>query len=105
MFFFIAVASDFAGYMSSLPPAVHPHLEHQLDRDSGGVDRDLSEIAHHMLDWEVQLSTHLKLTEVDISDVKEKHSKEPELQRCEIKLPLVFFGVELSSPLFAGVRH
>lgn len=76
-----AVASDFAGYVSSLPPAVRPLLENELDRDSGGVDKDLSEIAHHMLDWEVKLSTHLKLTEVDISDVKEEHAREPELQR------------------------
>ncbi len=62
---------------------MRPHLEYQLDRDSEGVDRDLSEIAHHMLDWEVKLSTHLKLTEVDIYDIKHKHPMEPELQRCE----------------------
>ena len=78
---FLTAAIDLDGYVSSLPPAVQPHLEHQLDWDNEGVDKDLSEIAHHMLDWEVKLSTHLKLTEIDISDVKEKHSKEPELQR------------------------
>ena len=58
---------------------MRPHLEYQLDRDND-VDTDLREIAHHMLDWELKLSSPLKLTEIDIRDIKE-YFKEPELQR------------------------
>ena len=65
--------------MSSLSPSVHPYLEEQLDRDSD-VDADLCEIAHHMLDWDSTLATHLKLTKEDVSDIKQKYS-DPELQR------------------------
>ena len=67
--------------MSSLPPALRPHLEYQLDRDNEGVDCDLHEIAHHMLNWEVKLSAHLKLTEIDIKDINDEYMNEPELQR------------------------
>ena len=73
-------ASD---YISSLPPAVHPHLEDELDRDND-IDKDLREIADHMLDWDTKLATHLKLTKVDISDIKDENSKS-ELKR------LIFF--------------
>lgn len=31
-------------------------------------------------DWEVKLSIHLKLTDIDIADIKQE-KKEPELQR------------------------
>ena len=58
---------------------MRPHLENQLDWDND-VDRDLCEIAHHMLDWELKLSTRLKLTEVNIRDIKDEFSI-PELQR------------------------
>ena len=68
-------------YVSSLPPAALPHLELQLDWDHEGVEKDLCEIAHHMLDWEQQLSTRLGLTPVDISDTKDMYSNKPELQR------------------------
>ncbi len=67
--------------MSTLPASVHPHLERQLDWDHEGVDRDLNEIADVMLDWEVRLSSHLGLTDVDIHDIKEIHNKQPSLQR------------------------
>ena len=73
---------DLDGYVSSLPPAVHSHLEYQLDWDND-VDRDLREIARHMLDWDLKLATHLQLTEIDISDIKEENQNKPELQRCE----------------------
>ena len=59
---------------------VHPHLEYQLDRDND-VETDLREIAHHMLDWDSTLATHLKLSNVDIDDIKCKFSMDPELQR------------------------
>ncbi len=58
---------------------MRPHLEYQLDRDNK-MDRDLREIAHHMLDWDLKLSIGLRLTEVDIRDIKDEYSK-PQLQR------------------------
>ena len=74
-------APNFASYVSSLPPGIRPFLEKQLDWDSKGVGKDLNMIAHHMLDWEVKLSSHLNLTDIDISDIKEEFMQKPELQR------------------------
>ena len=68
-------------YMSSLPANVQPLLKKQLDWDNNGVDRDLIEIAHHMLHWEEKLCSHLRLTAVDVHDIKAKHPNNPELQR------------------------
>ena len=65
----------FLAHASSLPASALPHLEQQLDWN------DLIEIAHHMLDWEEKLCTHLGLTAVDIHDIKAKHQNNPELQR------------------------
>ena len=56
--------------MSSLPACARPHLELQLDWGHEGVEKDLSEIADHMLHWEEKLSTHLELTPTDIHDIK-----------------------------------
>ena len=74
------LTTGFKGYVSSLPPAVRPHLEYELDGDNE-INRDLHEIAHHMLGWDSKLATHLKLTEVDISDIKEQFLMNPKLQR------------------------
>ena len=52
-----------------------------MDWGNEGVERDLSEIADHMLHWEERLSTHLGLTAIEISDIKEIHLREPVLQR------------------------
>lgn len=65
--------------MMSLPAAMRPYLKGQLDWDNN-EDRDLCEIAYHMLDWELWVPIHMNLTEVDIRDIKETN-KEPELQR------------------------
>ena len=67
--------------METLPASARPHLELQLDWGHGGVEIDLCEIAHVMLDWEVKLSTHLGLTEVDVHDITRGISN-LELQRC-----------------------
>ena len=67
--------------MSSLPAGVQRYLDEVLDWDQKGVDKDLMEIAHHMLGWEEQLSALLGLTQVDIHDIKEIYFKQPELQR------------------------
>ena len=67
--------------MCSLPACARPHLEWQLDLGHEGVDKDLYEIAHHMLDWEEALMAHLQLTEVDRSDIKDTYPGKPLLQR------------------------
>ena len=59
---------------------MRPHLKNQLDWDND-VDRDFREIARHMLDWDSTLATHLKLSHVDVDDIKRKFSMDPELQR------------------------
>ncbi len=66
--------------MLSLPVDVYHYLERQLDWNHNGVDKDLSEIADHMLDWE-ELSIHLELTDIDIHDVKALYLSSPSLQR------------------------
>ena len=71
---------DFSFYMLSLPVSARPHLELQLDFGHGGVEKDLCEIASHMLDWE-EISAHLGLTARDISDTKDMYSHKPALQR------------------------
>ena len=67
--------------MSSLPACARPHLELQLDWGHDGVDKDLSEIADHMIKWEEELAAPLGLTEVDISDIKAVYRDSPPLQR------------------------
>ena len=71
--------------MEILPPSARPHLELQLDWGHGDVEKDLSEIANHMLDWEEKLVTHLELTPIDIHDLKNKYSNEPVLERLDMK--------------------
>ena len=73
--------SYFPASMSSLPAGVQPYLDEVLDWDHEGVDKDLMEIAHHMLGWEEQLSSQLGLTQVDIHDINKIYFKQPELQR------------------------
>ena len=72
---------SFSAYVCSLSPAARPNLELLLDWGHDGVDRDLIEIAHHMLHWEEKLCSHLGLTAVDIHDIKAIHHNKPELQR------------------------
>jgi hypothetical protein len=67
--------------VASLPPAVQGHLQQRLDWDNGGVDKDLSEIADYMLNWDGILSVPLGLTERDIHDIKKIHHDSPSLQR------------------------
>ena len=96
----LSAAHGFASYVSSLPPAVHPHLEYQLDWDND-VDTDLREIANHMLESDLEeLFAHLKLAEEDRRDVKKKHPK-PELQRCDDSLAVT----KVTFVLLIDVRH
>ena len=66
--------------MWSLPASARPLLEQLLDWDNE-TERDLIDIAHHMLDWEEKLCPHLGLTVVDVHDIKEMYSGKPKLQR------------------------
>ena len=75
----LCTGRDFASYVSSLPTASHGFLSYQLDWDNS-QDRDLRDIAHEMLDWDTKLATHLKLTRVNIDDIKKDNPK-AELQR------------------------
>ena len=79
----------FIASVSSLPASVQPGLDEVLDWDRKGVDKDLMEIAHHMLCWEEQLSALLGLTQVDIHDIKQMHTNKPKLQRWDPKLIIV----------------
>ena len=68
-------------YVSTLPSAALPFLDKVLDWDHDGVDRHLSKIAEYMIDWEAKLSFLLGMTDIEIHDLKEIHSK-PVLLRC-----------------------
>ena len=74
---------DIQTYLSSLPLSAHPRLELQLDSDHNGVEIDLYQIAHHMVDWEEKLVPYLGLTPVDVSDIKDIYFRKPALQRYE----------------------
>ena len=67
---------------------VRPLLEKQLDWDND-IERDLIQIAYHMLSWEEKLCPHLELNVVDVHDTKERNSGKPELQRCAIIMRLL----------------
>ena len=74
------IVPDLHCYVSSLPASVRPYLELQLDTGHEGVEKDLYEIANDMLNWE-EISTHLRLTATDVSDIKEMNLNKPALQR------------------------
>ena len=61
--------------MSSLPATAEEYLDKELDWDQGDVDRDLSEIATSMIEWEERLAPLLDLTDVEIHDVKKDRSE------------------------------
>ena len=75
------IVPHFPAYVSSLPANARPYLELQLDHDHGGVDKDLCEIAEHMLGWEEKLHTHLGLTHVNVHDIIKANNSNPLLQR------------------------
>lgn len=82
VFTYIGGGADISSYVCSLPACARPHLEWQLDWGHDGVDQDLHQIAHYMIDWEEALIAHLQLTEVDRSDIKDTYPGKPLLQRC-----------------------
>ena len=75
------LAPSGCSFLSSLPAGARIHLELQLDSDNEGIEKDLFEIAQHMLEWEDKLCVHLGLTKVDIHDIKAMYSGNPSLQR------------------------
>lgn len=64
-------------YVASIPADNRPELEKKVDYQHNGVDKDLSDIAAVLLNWE-GIVPHLNLTEIDVEDVS--HYK-PEQQR------------------------
>ena len=58
--------------MSTLPPSALPYLDKMVDWNHGTLYRDLYEIAHHMLSWDL-LAPQLGLDDVDIEDIKQDH--------------------------------
>ena len=73
---------DFSAYVSSLPASAQSLLDKELDWDHNGVDVHLEKIAYYMKDWETKLSSLLKLTEIDIADLKwTHHDSDPILLR------------------------
>ncbi len=60
---------DIQPYLSSIPACAHSCLELELDWGHDGVERDLSEIADRMINWEEKLYAPLGLTEVDVHDI------------------------------------
>ena len=75
--------------MSSLSDAATSYLDKELDWDNN-YNKDLIEIAEHMLEWETHLTSPFHLTETDIDDI----TREPksQLQRYDqynyTKIPL-----------------
>ena len=74
----LAIAEGFDDFLSSLPDAASSYLDMELDWDND-YDRDLIEIAKHMVEWETHLKSPFHLTRTDISDIKIE--PRPELQR------------------------
>ena len=72
---------DIQAYLSSLPPSAHEYLDQELDWDNEGVDKDLCEIADHMLDWEVKLAAPMSLTPIVMHDIRAKYGHKPVLER------------------------
>ena len=66
-------------YLSQLPIAAIQYLDKSLDWDNE-YDRDVNEIARHLLKWEEVLAEPFKLTRTDIHDIS-KNQKSLELQR------------------------
>ncbi len=71
----------YAIYVSKLDPSVRQYLKRKLDWNTGGVDRDLSEIAGHIPDWEAKLAAKMGLNNVAIHDIIAQNSKSEALQR------------------------
>lgn len=59
-------------------------MDLELDSGNSGTEKDLEEIAHQMLDWEVKLSAHLGLTEVNLADIKHDYKKAEEQKQKKL---------------------
>ena len=71
----ISTGPNLQEYLSTLPAGARPHLERPVEWE------DIVDIAHHMLNWEERLCTHLGLTQVDVHDIKDSNKDNPPLQR------------------------
>ena len=53
-----------------------------MDWGHEGVEKDLTKIAEHLIDW-AEVASYLELTPTDIHDIREKYQDKPPLQRCD----------------------
>ena len=67
-------------YVSRLPGKYHYKLDKPVDYENGDVDLHLATIAERLLNWE-DVAPFLKLSDVNISDIKEIYPHKPALQR------------------------
>ena len=74
------IGSEFNRYLFDLPIYVLSYLNKTLDWDNK-FDRDLIEIAKHLVRWEECLASPFRLTPADIHDIKATNQQSPELQR------------------------
>ena len=78
----------YSEYVDFIPPQCRFKLDKALDFEHKGVEKDLGEIANHLMDWESRAS-HLGLTKVDISEIKNSYRNKPALQRLGACLKLI----------------
>ena len=72
--------------VASVPTVDRWKLDKEIDfehRDSRGhvIPQHLGRIAESMTAWEGDIADHLGLSEPDRSDIRERNSREPKLQR------------------------
>ena len=72
--------------VASVPTVDRWKLDGEIDfehRDSRGqvIPKHLGRIAESMTDWEGDIADHLGLSDSDRSDIRERNSREPKLQR------------------------
>ncbi len=62
--------------MSKIDPSVRQYLTEKLDWNTKGVDKDLSEIARHIPDWEANLAAKMGIDSVAIHDITQNPRSE-----------------------------
>ena len=67
-------------YVACIPQSSRYKLKRELDFEYQSTDLHLGQIAHIMVKWEM-LATDLKLTSVDVYDIKANNTMHAELQR------------------------
>ena len=68
------------------PPSLEEHLSKFPPQvlDSPCADDHLVKLTESFYDWQLQLSTSLQLTDVEVKDIEEAWSRKPARQRVEL---------------------